>query len=461
MKNFKTKSLIKSVVFSAMFGLAITSCSDSDESGATDYDPTKPIALESFAPTSGPRSTQVILKGANFGTDRDNVKVYFNEKEAPVISAKGNKLLVLAPRLPGEQCQIKVCVGEQESVFKETFDYIIQTSVTTLVGGKQATTPTTGTVSLSEGQFKFKPDRGIQIDAGDNIFVSVQAVDDGMASKDYVYVINEEADKIKQIPNTDFSTFLTHQILSYDCINDRIYRCHANVGNNDFSYFDKNNDFGEIKSGNLSYDKPINVGGMGDWGARRAFAMNPEDGYFYMRTGGGYFSRFNPKNGRGENITGRNPEYLNTGVGGKNGETFGIVFDPKNPKLLYFSVTDRHCIFMYNLETDICEVYAGTGNSGYLDGSKEEAMFNQPCQLCIDEDYNMYVADRQNHCIRKIVMSTGYVSTVAGIGGEAGYVNGTNEIAKFNKPVGIAVNSEGVLFVSDSENYAIRRVAVE
>ncbi len=353
-------------------------------------------------------------------------------------------------------------MGEQESIFSETFDYIIQTSITTLVGGKQATNPSTGTVSLSEGQFKFKPDRGIQIDAGNNIFVSVQTIDDGLGSKDYIYIINEEADKMKQIPNTDFSAFLTHQILSYDCVNDRMYRCEANVGNNGFSYFDKDADFAEVKAGNIQYDKSISVDGyMGDWGARRAFAMNPEDGYFYMRTGGGYFSRFNPKTGQGENLTDRNPENLSNGVGGKSGETFGIAFDPRNPKILYFSVTDRHRIFMYNLDNDECTVYAGSGVSGYLDGTKEEAMFNNPCQLCIDNDYNMYIADRDNHCIRKIVMSTGYVSTVAGIGGEAGYVNGTNEIAKFNKPIGVTVDSEGVLYVSDSENYAIRRVAVE
>ena len=89
-----------------------------------------------------------------------------------------------------------------------------------------------------------------------------------------------------------------------------------------------------------------------------------------------------------------------------------------------------------------------------------EAQFNEPCQMCCDGEA-IYLADRGNHCIRKINLATGYVSTHAGVARTPGYVNGEADAAKFNYPVGCVIDSEGNLYVGDSENYAIRRVATE
>ena len=130
-----------------------TSCKGDDDS-SMEYNPNEEVVLSSFNPTKGPLASQVILYGQNFGNNKEIVKVFFNEKEASVISATGNKILVLAPRLPGEECVIKVKVGEQEQTYKDIFDYVIQTNVTTLVGGVKSDANPRGTVSLSEAQFK-------------------------------------------------------------------------------------------------------------------------------------------------------------------------------------------------------------------------------------------------------------------------------------------------------------------
>ena len=84
----------------------------------------------------------------------------------------------------------------------------------------------------------------------------------------------------------------------------------------------------------------------------------------------------------------------------------------------------------------------------------------EPCQMCADDEF-IYVADSKNHCIRKITLATGYVSTLAGTAKTPGYANGPAENSTFNTPIGIAINSEGILFVNDSQNYAIRRIATE
>lgn len=446
--------LVAGVVF-AMF-----SCSDdsSSSSGAA-YDPDKPITLESFTPTEGAMATQVILKGGNFGNIADSVKVFFNEKEAPVISAKGDRMLVLAPKLPGDNCIIKVRIGKQESAFTQVFDYHIQTNVTTIVGGdRNSKVYPTGTMDLAEVQFNNNLDRPIVIDKENNIYLMLN---NGTGSDaDYVVCLNESAGKLRVVKES-CSTWLNSNFLTYDCINDRCYRFMSNVGMLEYYFFDKNNDFTDTQGGKMQFEgAEMNPGGWNSWSARHAMAMRPSDGHFYLRVDGGFFAHFDPKTGRGENITGK---YASMGFGSKNGQCDGIAFDPADPDILYFAVNDRNCIFRYSFKTEELEVYAGSAeaDAGYMDGERLEALFNKPEQICIDEDRNMYIADSNNHCIRKIVLSTGYVSTVAGVPEESGYVNGTGEVAKFDNPIGIAVSKDGVLYVGDSYNRALRRIAIE
>ncbi|MFM2190978.1 MAG: hypothetical protein RL491_1364, partial [Bacteroidota bacterium] len=81
---------------------------------------------------------------------------------------------------------------------------------------------------------------------------------------------------------------------------------------------------------------------------------------------------------------------------------------------------------------------AGTGVPGYFDGAANAAQFNHPNGITIDPVTNeLYVADRNNHCIRKIT-SSGVVSTVAGIPGVAGFVDGPGLSCRLNEPLGVA-----------------------
>lgn len=112
--------------------------------------------------------------------------------------------------------------------------------------------------------------------------------------------------------------------------------------------------------------------------------------------------------------------------------------------------------------TGECTLLAGKENTGgYMDGPLANARFNSPQQICMDSEGNLFVADKNNHCIRKITMETGYVSTVAGIPQKSGYQNGTSDVALLNKPVGLVIDSEDIMYIGDSENAAIRRLAIE
>ncbi len=80
----------------------------------------------------------------------------------------------------------------------------------------------------------------------------------------------------------------------------------------------------------------------------------------------------------------------------------------------------------------VVSTLAGSGTSGYTDGTGTSAKFNSPTGVAVDGAGNVYVADRSNHRIRKITAS-GVVSTLAG-SGTSGYTDGTGTSAKFSYP---------------------------
>ena len=75
----------------------------------------------------------------------------------------------------------------------------------------------------------------------------------------------------------------------------------------------------------------------------------------------------------------------------------------------------------------------------------------------MDSAGNVYVADTFNHTIRKITPA-GVVSTLAGLAGSIGTANGTGSAARFNYPEGVAVDSAGNLYVADTDNHTIRKI---
>ena len=135
---------------------------------------------------------------------------------------------------------------------------------------------------------------------------------------------------------------------------------------------------------------------------------------------------------------------------------------------LYIADTGNNVIRKVAASTGIISTVAGTGygagenEGGYTGdgGLATSAELNQPFGVGVDSVGNLYIADSYNNVIRKVAFGTGIISTVAG-NGTAGY-KGDGELAtgaELNQPVSVAADSAGNLYIGDYGNNVIRKVA--
>jgi sugar lactone lactonase YvrE len=140
------------------------------------------------------------------------------------------------------------------------------------------------------------------------------------------------------------------------------------------------------------------------------------------------------------------------GAGVRFGQVIGITRDGSGN----FFVADAWCHKIRKITSaGVVSTFAGSGSPGAANGSSGSASFNKPQGIAIDSQGNLFVADTDNHLIRKIT-SAGVVTTLAGSG--MGFADGPGASAKFNRPTGLAVDAQGNVFVADSLNHKIRKI---
>ena len=123
---------------------------------------------------------------------------------------------------------------------------------------------------------------------------------------------------------------------------------------------------------------------------------------------------------------------------------------------IYVADTGNHRIRKITPSGEVTTL-AGSGQVGASDGLGSAASFNKPKGLALDSDGNLFVADRENHLLRKITPA-GWVTTIAGQPGVEGATNGSGAAASFAQPWGVAVGADGAVYVADYGNNQIRKI---
>ncbi len=144
-----------------------------------------------------------------------------------------------------------------------------------------------------------------------------------------------------------------------------------------------------------------------------------------------------------------------TGTNASFNTPCGLAFDSSGN--LFVCDTGNHVIRKITV-SGVVTTFAGVaGSSGFLDGASGSAWFNSPLGITVATNGTVFVADAGNHCIRKI--SGGNVTTFAGSPQVWGSVDGSGTNAQFNGPCGLKFDARGNLFVSDANNNTIRKIS--
>jgi len=154
--------------------------------------------------------------------------------------------------------------------------------------------------------------------------------------------------------------------------------------------------------------------------------------------------------------------------GDEGAATSAELFDPNGLTIdglgnIYIADTWNNRVRKINIVTGIITTMAGNGSSVYAGdgGLATLAGLPQPSGIAVDTAGNIYIADSYNNRIRKVNASTGIITTVVG-NGSAGYSgDGAAAVsAELNNPSGVAVDAAGNIYIADANNYRIRKVNV-
>ena len=149
-----------------------------------------------------------------------------------------------------------------------------------------------------------------------------------------------------------------------------------------------------------------------------------------------------------------------TGAAAKFNNPYGLAIDSSNT--IYVADRGNNCIRKIT-SSGVVTTLAGDSasqTSGITDATTSAARFNAPSGIALDSTAtNLYIADTFNNSIRRVVISSGVVTTYAGISGQTtGSSDGVGTVAKFFNPIGIAIDSTGILYVADTRNNLIRKI---
>jgi sugar lactone lactonase YvrE len=143
------------------------------------------------------------------------------------------------------------------------------------------------------------------------------------------------------------------------------------------------------------------------------------------------------------------------GTGTDPGRPAAFAMDPGGN--LYLADPVSHRILKLSPAGNLTTVAGTNGAAASTDGVGTDARFNAPAGLAFDTAGNLFVSDSAANVIRRIAPDR-TVTTIAGTAGTAGSADGIGAAARFNHPAGLAVDDSGSVYVADQGNHTVRKI---
>lgn len=469
-KRFKKmKNAGKHLLLLGMIAGFTTACSDDNGNKVPAHDPAKKVEITDFYPKEGGMMSGIIISGSNFGNKPEDIRVYFNEKKAVITGTSGDKIQALAPRLPGEICNISVVVGKDSLVFDEKYNYITNYNLSVYCGQPGSTTGDYVEGTLAGTQFRNNL-HFLFVDPNDHLYIAPK-----QEGKPLVYV-NEEEDYTRMV-FTGGNSANAHSVMGGTYVPDKDKLVFISHKNGFYWELDPNllTEYSQKQILTPSNDQIaegyINPTSKVEWLYSLAYSnyFRPGDplaysdeGFLYTRTYNGMIVRFRLSN---RVVSLLNTKYL-------EGTDNYITIDPYDNTRIYCSLRDKNRITMLDLTKDPNSDEFETnliglgGLGGHADGHVAVARLNYPHQIAVSKDAMtgkkiMYIADNRNNCIRLYDFETEIVTTIAGTPGKKGLILGSPEESVLDGPVGVAVNSQGDLYISDAPNRVVLKLSFQ
>lgn len=405
--------------------------------------------FESFSPDSGGVGTQLIIRGRNFGTDPSYLKVTVNNKLAPIVGVVDSIIYAIVPAR-ADTGYVRLFVGKDDNIeeyaSQSRFRYQFKRNVTTIVGQHGMNGREDGGYATSKLQRTWF----LLTDKDGTVFF----IDEGRGQTQNGALRRARNGEVETLVQCSSGPFQSPTCLALSPKQDTLYisqYCYTDESNTktDFNILYVTREGGFVDIRGLCRLKKAGTTGL---------AVHPKTGeVFFQNKGTGYVYRFN-RNGY-EDVT---PLFkINNATEIETRMTFNA-----EGTILYVAVCNRHCIYKvpYDANTytfGVPALFVGAWDeSGYINGTGATVRLNKPEQMAFDEDGNMFVPERNNHIIRKITPA-GSASLYAGRPEQSGFGDGLPEEAKFNQPECVTVYPDNSIYVADRDNHVIRRVTVE
>ena len=415
-----------------------SSCKDDDG-----HDAGSPVVVNRFYPTSGSAGTEILITGKNFSENPEDISVTLGNIPLKVLSCNMNNIMAIVPPKLGDG-MLTVTVANREPVRTiEAFTYSFSAVVTTFAGSSNGEPGYQDGIG-SEALFFFDGAKGdpaedwrkgsICVDNDGNVYVGdcVNYCVRKITPDGTVTTLAGLAGNRGDVDGTGAQARF-NGLYGMDC------DAEGNIIMTDV--------FG-WKIRKITPDGVVTTLGATDF-EPWMLTVDKNNGDIFVSSNSGIYKW--TKDGSTQIAT---------------GNFRGLVLDKEGN--LYGADQILNGIVKFKAGTWEAETLTGKGTAGYLNGAFKDALFTYPCDLAIDSNGDIYVAgngswnggENLDQSIRLLDMTNRTVRLVAG-GTQEGYVDANGSSAVFAGPQDLAVDKNGVIYVYDKKNNVIRKIVYE